>query len=595
MGEGKKRALVIGIDEYEDEQGFSKLNYAKNDANDIKDILENQEIGGFEVISCIGKPTRSEVAEKLGEIFGKAREDDTVLIYFSGHGKLDDNNELYLAFHDTKSDNLIGTSIDLETIKKMIARSKCKNKALIIDSCYSGGAGAMAEKGGPEVEIDNSLKPILDVGAIVFSASQKLQKSFESADKKHGVFTHYLLKGLREGEADDGKDPYVSINDLYKYVSEQVEAETNSKQMPGKWPKENGADVVIAKSFKYLEKARAEIDTLFDSASGFLNNGDLAKALDTLNKILRRDPRNTKAFQEIQRLCEDMDSKLRNYQNSDENETLSTPIYNEALEILNKPYSDLTEKEKKRVRVVASFLSGLSLKNFERDWWEVEKIEKSNLDKQKKEHEDKIEKERQQREEQESQKKAVQAGDIGPGKPLPPADSDIGKRSGPEVPKLDQKVERNQILISYSGSDEDKKWLERFQHMLKPLSRKMPKEFKIWSDDQIKPGAKWREEIEKALASAKVAVLLVSQDFLGSDFIMEKQLPPLLNAAEKEGLDIFWVNVRPNTIEEVPEIERYQCANDKLKPLSSFEGVELENELIKLYSKIKDAMVKGGL
>ncbi|MBG1242272.1 leucine-rich repeat domain-containing protein [Nostoc sp. NZL] len=151
---------------------------------------------------------------------------------------------------------------------------------------------------------------------------------------------------------------------------------------------------------------------------------------------------------------------------------------------------------------------------------------------------------------------------------------------------MSETVTRNQVFISYSHQDQE--WLTKLQKHLKPMIRNQ--NLVVWDDTKIQAGAKWREAIENALVAAKVAVLLVSPDFLASDFIADNELPPLLDAAEAEGLTIIWIPLSFSSYDET-EIEKYQSAHPPNQPLDSLNPAQENKAWVDICKKIKLAAV----
>ncbi len=142
---------------------------------------------------------------------------------------------------------------------------------------------------------------------------------------------------------------------------------------------------------------------------------------------------------------------------------------------------------------------------------------------------------------------------------------------------------RDQVFICYSHKD--KRWLEDLETHLKPYVRNGS--IAAWSDKQIAPGSKWLKEIEVALALTKVAVLLVTPNFLASDFIHENELGPFLKKAERGKVTIIWIPVRACSYKETP-LKDYQAAVDPEKPLANMKA-ERDKSWVKICEEIKKA------
>jgi TIR domain len=147
---------------------------------------------------------------------------------------------------------------------------------------------------------------------------------------------------------------------------------------------------------------------------------------------------------------------------------------------------------------------------------------------------------------------------------------------------------RKSVFLSYAH--EDRRWVEELEKFLAPWIR--DKRVNLWSDARIKVGALWKDEIERALDEATVAVLLVTSDFLGSDFIVNDELPVLLARAAQNELRLIWVAVEHSSVKATP-LWQFQAANDPERPLKSLPAPRRHQAMVRIAEQIADSLTIG--
>src|SRR5262245_23282593 len=139
---------------------------------------------------------------------------------------------------------------------------------------------------------------------------------------------------------------------------------------------------------------------------------------------------------------------------------------------------------------------------------------------------------------------------------------------------------RDLVFISYSRPDRD--WLEHLLIFLKPYTRQ---NLKIWADPYIQVGDEWRRDISAALSRSCVGVLLVSYNFLASDFIDREELPTLLEGAAAGSIILVPIPVSASNYEASP-LANYQFAHPPNRPLDKLRKPDRNAAFVEIVKKI---------
>ncbi len=159
--------------------------------------------------------TIAKVKAAMNQVFSYATENDIVLFFFSGHGY-----EGGFCLYDEY--------LSYEEIRNAMAKSKCKNKMIFADACFSGQI--RTDKVSSQSAIDASKK----ANVMLFLSSRSDEVSYENPSMSNGFFTTYLQKGLR-GAADVNKDRIITAKELFIYVHDNVIDISSGKQHPVMW------------------------------------------------------------------------------------------------------------------------------------------------------------------------------------------------------------------------------------------------------------------------------------------------------------------------------------------------------------------------
>jgi uncharacterized caspase-like protein len=234
----KRWAVVVGVGEYEAED-IPDLEFAPADARAVRDFLESDAAGPFDEVLYLEneRATGAAMREALFVFLQQADWDDLVVIYYAGHGAPDPGrpDNLYLLPTDAELGSLAATGFPMWDVKTALRRQIAAERVIVIaDACHSAGtADGVTVGGGTSNTIAGGFQNL-------FTPSRRLMMTaadtneFSLEDQRwggHGVFTHFVLDGLR-GAGDADGNGIVTFTELFSHVSTNVRDATGGRQNP---------------------------------------------------------------------------------------------------------------------------------------------------------------------------------------------------------------------------------------------------------------------------------------------------------------------------------------------------------------------------
>lgn len=225
-------AIVIGVADYKNYDSDGDLTYTIKDAESFCAFLKSKKGGSVPASNIVlltnAQATKENIMNQGKALFAKAKKDDRVIFYFSGHG----SKGCFLPYDFTEMGlNLLYFS----EVKSIFRSAKCNTKLLFADACYAGGMkGSVKEKAVMEKNLEKGAKDASNMNIAVMMSCKGDETSIESNSLQQGLFTYYLMEGLG-GKANRDGNQFVTIQELYYYVYHKVQdyaAKIDKKQTP---------------------------------------------------------------------------------------------------------------------------------------------------------------------------------------------------------------------------------------------------------------------------------------------------------------------------------------------------------------------------
>ncbi len=219
-----KWALIIGISKFKDPS--LNLKFSAKDARDFYNFLVREGNFAPDHVKLLlnEEASRENVLSSLGDKWlpRVANPNDLVVIYISSHGSpsgMDVGGVNYVVAYDTNKESLFSTGIPMQDLVRVIkGRVHSDRIVLILDACHSGAANAdekaVFKQGNVNVD-----EIVAGTGQLVISSSMPDQVSWEAKGEPNGVFTKYLIEGLRQ------KGPQTTLGDAYSFMKDKVQEE----------------------------------------------------------------------------------------------------------------------------------------------------------------------------------------------------------------------------------------------------------------------------------------------------------------------------------------------------------------------------------
>jgi len=252
----RRFALVVATSNYRD-KSMRQLKAPGFDALALSKVLRDPDVGMFDL--AVIRNRDSHVVQQGIEQFCSNRDvDDTLLLYFSGHGIKDDAGNLYLAARNTTQQLLRSTGISDEFLRDVMKSCRARRQVLILDCCFGGAfARGLLSKGEADKVGINEL--FQGQGRVILTASTAMEFAFEDGNVKSksrlSVFTKTLVSGLETGEADIDGDGRISVQDLYNYAYKRI-ALPGSRQTPTISSVGQEGEIILAQVAQALRQPR---------------------------------------------------------------------------------------------------------------------------------------------------------------------------------------------------------------------------------------------------------------------------------------------------------------------------------------------------